>query len=87
MPLGSQADYICCIPQGVEDSVVAVFRDPVQHREARDEVLLVEQGWFLSEQGVDVRPGACSPFHKPGVLPVLQRNRRLTTTTDINLIN
>lgn len=42
----------------VEDSMVAVFGDPVQHREAGDEVSFVEQGRVLSEQRVDVSPGA-----------------------------
>lgn len=67
--------------------MVAVFSDPVQHCEARDEVLFVEQGRVLSEQGVNVGPGACSPLHEPGMLPGLQRNKRLMTATDINFIN
>lgn len=32
------------LPQSVEDSVVTVFGDPVQHGEAGDEVSSVEQG-------------------------------------------
>lgn len=48
--------------------------------------MFVEQGRVLSEQGVDVGPGACSPLHEPGVLPGLQRNQRLMTATDINFI-
>lgn len=57
--------------------MVAVFCDPVQHGEARDEVLLVEQGRVLSEHGVDVGPGARRPLHHPRVLPGLQGDQGL----------
>lgn len=65
--------------------MVAVFGNPVQHSEARDEISSVEQGRVLSEQGVDVGPGACCPLHQPDVLLGLQRNQRLMTGTNISL--
>lgn len=55
--------------------MVAVFRNPVQHSEAGDEVLSVEQRRVLSEEGVDVGPGTRRSLHQPGVLPGLQRNQ------------
>lgn len=65
-----------------------MFGDPVQHSEARDEVSSVEQRRVLSEQRVDVRPGARRPLHQPGVLPGLQRDQRLTRPGQTpNLIN
>lgn len=67
------------LPQGVEDSVVAMFGDPVQHGEAGDEVPLVEQRGVVSEQRVDVGPGARCALHYPGVLVGIQRKRRLLT--------
>lgn len=67
--------------------MVAVFGNPVQYSEAWDEVFFVEEGRFLSEEGVDFRPVARRRLNQPGMFPRLQRNQRLMTGAHIILIN